>query len=109
MLAHTLVRYGIGGRTVEELNDGMTVDEFLRWAAFSSLEPFGDGRADWHFAQLMAQQFNLNRGKKGSKSAKSFLLHFQQQDREMSIEQMEMALMARFAALGGSFPVNGNQ
>ena len=105
MLAHKLVRYGIGGRTVQELSDTMTVNEFLRWAAFSSLEPFGDDRNDWHFARLMEQQFNMNRGKgKASKPAKAFLLKFQQHSREMTLEEMEMALMMQYAAMGGRFP-----
>lgn len=105
MLAHKLVRYGIGGRTVQELSDTMTVNEFLRWAAFSSLEPFGDERNDWHFARLMEQQFNMNRGKgKASKPAKAFLLQFRQHSREMTLEEMEMALMMQYAAMGGRFP-----
>lgn len=104
MLAHRLVRYGIGGRTVQELSDVMTVDEFLRWAAFSALEPFGDERTDWHFARLMEQQFNMNRGKgKSSKPAKVFLLQFRQHSREMTIEEMEMALMMQYVNMGGQF------
>jgi len=105
MLAHRLVRYGIGGRTVQELSDVMTVDEFLRWAAFSSLEPFSDDRNDWHFARLMEQQYNINRGKgKASKPAKAFLLQFRQTSREMSMQEMEMALMMQFTKMGGRFP-----
>jgi hypothetical protein len=105
MLAHKLVRYGIGGRTVQELSDGMTVSEFLRWAAFSSLEPFGDEREDWHFARLLEQAYNMHRGKsKSRKPAKSFLLEFKKSGREMTIQEMEMALMTRFAAMGGRFP-----
>ena len=48
---------------MEELVNTMTVDEFLRWMAFSSLEPFGDDRADWRSAMIMAQQANMNRKK----------------------------------------------
>lgn len=107
MLAHKLVRYGIGGRTVQELSDTMTVNEFLRWAAFSSLEPFGDDRNDWHFARLLEQQFNMNRGKgKASKPPKAFLLQFRQHSREMTLEEMEMALMMQYAAMGGRFTEN---
>lgn len=90
---------------MQELSDTMTVDEFLRWAAFSSLEPFGDERNDWHFARLLEQTYNMNRGKgKASKPAKTFLLQFRQQSREMTIEEMEMALMMQYAAMGGRFP-----
>ena len=101
MFAHKLVRYGIGGRTVEELIDVMTVEEFLRWMAFFSLEPFGDDRADWHNAMLLAQNYNMNR-KKGKRvmTPDRFLLKFKSVDRQsQSMEQMEMALAARFRHL----------
>ncbi|MCA9974239.1 MAG: DUF4035 domain-containing protein [Anaerolineales bacterium] len=87
----------------------MTVNEFLRWAAFSSLEPFGDERNDWHFARLLEQTYNIHRGKdKSSKTAKEFLLTFQQKSREMTMQEMEMALMMRFAAMGGRFPTKAH-
>ena len=90
---------------MQELSDVMTVSEFLRWAAFSSLEPFSDDRNDWHFARLMEQQYNINRGKgKASKPAKAFLLQFRQTSREMSMQEMEMALMMQFTKMGGRFP-----
>lgn len=90
---------------MQELSDTMTVDEFLRWAAFSSLEPFGDTRNDWHFARLLEQNYNMHRGKgKASKPPKAFLLEFRRHSREMSIEEMEMTLMMQYAAMGGQFP-----
>jgi hypothetical protein len=47
----------------------------------------------------------MNRGKsKASKPAKAFLLEFRQTGKEMSLQEMEMALMMRFAAMGGRFP-----
>jgi hypothetical protein len=107
MLAHKLVRYGIGGRTVQELSDTMDVDEFLRWAAFSSLEPLGDERADWREAAAMAQQHNIHRGKASAKSAESFLLRFRARDKEMDLREMELALMSQYTALGGEFPADG--
>ena len=92
---------------MQELSDTMTVNEFLRWAAFSSLEPFGDERNDWHFARLMEQNYNINRGKgKASKPAKAFLLRFRHHSREMTLEEMEMALMMQYAAMGGKFAKN---
>ena len=83
----------------------MTLDEFIGWMAFSSLEPFGDERADWHNAMILAQQANMNR-KKGKQAYKPdmFLLKFKsgdQQGQGQSIQQMEMALRAQYFALGG--------
>jgi len=41
LLAHRLVQAGIGGHTVAELNETMTVGEFLRWQAYEDMYPFG--------------------------------------------------------------------
>lgn len=83
----------------------MTVDEFLRWMAFSSLEPFGDDRADWHNAMILAQQANMNR-KKGKSPSRphKFLLKFRREQPGQSMQQMEMALMAQYSAMGGRRP-----
>ena len=99
------MRYGIGGRTVEELNERMTLDEFIGWMAFSALEPFGDDRADWHNAMTLAQQANINR-KKGRRaySPDKFLLKFRNERPGQNIQQMEMALKAQYYAMGGKRP-----
>ena len=100
------MRYGIGGRTVDELIDVMTVDEFLRWMAFFSLEPFGDDRADWHNAMILAQQYNMNR-KKGKRplSPDRFRLQFRHVTKPaQSLEHMEMALRARYSKMQGKRP-----
>ena len=107
MFAHKLVRYGIGGRTVEELIDVMTVEEFLRWMAFFSLEPFGDDRADWHNAMILAQNYNMNRGKgKRVLTPDKFLVQFRshKQKQAQSMEQMERALRAQYTAMTGRAP-----
>jgi hypothetical protein len=101
MFAHKLVRYGIGGRTVAELDECMSTDEFLRWMAFFSLEPFGDDRADWHNAMILAQTYNMNR-KKGKRpmTPDKFRLQFKHVTTPAQpIEQMELALRARFTAM----------
>jgi len=98
-----LVRYGIGGRTVEELFEVMSADELFYWMAFSSLEPFGDERADWRNAMALAQQANMNR-KKGKSAYKidKFLLKFQSgRANGQSMSQMENALKAQYFAMGG--------
>ena len=51
LFAHRLVANGIGGRTVAELNENMTVAEFARWEAFDQFFPVGYD--DLHFARLM--------------------------------------------------------
>lgn len=63
MLAFRLVAHGIGGRTVAELADAMDVEEFLTWAAYAQVEPFGEERQDWRNAMLLAMQANMNRPK----------------------------------------------
>ena len=97
------MRYGIGGRTVEELFDTMSGNEFFYWLAFSALEPFGDDRADWRNAMILSQQANMNR-KKGKPAYKpdKFLLRFQS-DRSpvQTPEQMKMAMRAHYYAMGG--------
>ena len=80
----------------------MTLDEFIGWMAFSVLEPFGDDRADWHNAMMLAQQANMNR-KKGKAAYKvdKFLLSFRSESPTQSMYQMESALMAQYRAMGG--------
>jgi len=51
LLAHRLVQAGIGGRTVAELNQTMTVGEFQRWQAYDVMYPFG--RDDVNFGRLL--------------------------------------------------------
>lgn len=98
------MRYGIGGRTVEELFDAISDNEFFYWMAFSALEPFGDDRADWHNAMTLSQQANMNR-KKGKAAYKpdKFLLRFQTANTRpvQNTEQMKEALRAQFYAWGG--------
>lgn len=103
MLAYKLVANGIGGRTVEELNETMTVDEFLTWAAYMTIEPFGDDRADWRNAMSLAMQANMNR-KKGSSAipVHKFLLRFDNQIKpKRTMKDLEAALYARFLSMGG--------
>jgi hypothetical protein len=45
------VAAGIGGKTVDELNEAMTVSEFQRWEAYYSMFPFGND--DLNFGRLL--------------------------------------------------------
>lgn len=112
MLAYRLVAHGIGGRTVRELNEGpdatqgegMDVDEFMTWAAFVQLEPFAEQRADVLAAMLMAQQYNMNRGRgKSAKKPLDFMPQWFKPPRpEMTIDQLRQAMKMQFIAMGGS-------
>lgn len=107
MLAYRLVYHGIGGRTVEELIEVMTYDEYITWAAFFSLEPRGDERADWHTAMVMAQQANMNRGKNTPRLPPSrFLARWEYKPkRKRTPEEMRDAAFRHFGLpLKGSPP-----
>lgn len=82
----------------------MTVDEFLRWMAYFSLEPFGEKRQDYRFAMLMSLHANMWRKKgKPRLSVKRFLPRFLQK-KEKSMKELEFALQAQFSAMGGVLP-----
>lgn len=88
----------------------MTEDEFLTWAAFFSLEPRGDERADWHIALWLAQQANMNRPKGAARiAANRFLPHWEYRPRRrMTPEEMRDEARSAFGlglkADGGGEP-----
>lgn len=93
---------------MEELNegpnsDGMTYDEFLTWAAYVSIHPFPEERADVHVGMLMAQTYNMNRGKgKPTKKVSDFVPEWNRGSRpEMTVDQMAVAMRAQYLAMGG--------
>jgi hypothetical protein len=111
MLAYRLVAHGIGGRTVRELNDGpeatkgegMDSDEFLTWAAFVQLEPLPEQRMDALTAMMMAQQYNMNRGKKAPKKPTAFLARWYKAPKQpMTLEQMGKVMRMQVIRMGGS-------
>ena len=64
------------GRTVEELDATLTVEELRRWIAYSSIEPWGEDRADWRNAQVCYYSATAF-GVKGKKpKITDFLLRF---------------------------------
>jgi hypothetical protein len=103
LAAYRLVAQGIGGRTVGELAKRMDYEEFMTWIAYSLMEPFGDSRADWRAALMMAQTANMNRPKGRSPyKASDFLLQFEEREtREQTMDEMKLALYARYLAWGG--------
>lgn len=82
----------------------MDVEEFLTWAAFFALEPALETRVDAQTAMLMAQVYNMNRGKgKPARKAADFLPQWGQRGTraEMTLEQMERAMRRQYLAMGG--------
>ncbi len=47
--------------TVDELGVRMSAHELVSWQVFARVEPFGEERADWRTATLLAFHANLNR------------------------------------------------
>lgn len=72
LLAHRLVLAGVGGRTVAELNETMTVSEFLRWAVYAEMYPFG--LDDLNFGRLLHMLASIYSPKGKSPKLKEFVL-----------------------------------
>lgn len=88
---------------MDELNAVMDTDEFLTWAAYSSLEPFLEDRADVHTGMVMALQYNMNRSKgKPAKKPGDFIPEWHKAARlEMTTEQLGAVMRAQYLAMGG--------
>jgi hypothetical protein len=64
------------GRTVEELDASLSLDELYMWVAYSNGSPWGEDRADWRNAQTNWLMTSLwGDGKKKHKIT-DFLLQF---------------------------------
>lgn len=74
MLAHRLVEAGIGGQTVEELSDTMSVSEFLRWQAYDELRTIGNSNLDLLFGSLKWLLASIYSPKGRTPKLKDFLL-----------------------------------
>lgn len=110
LLAYRLVAHGIGGRTVRELRDGphandagMDYDEFLTWAAYTSMFPFPEDRADLHAGMLMAQQYNMHRGKNSpARKASDFIPRYYTPEPSAADDRQARAAMeAWYLHMGG--------
>ena len=84
------------GRTVSELETSMSSSEFREWMAYYSMEPFGQWRDNWHFAQLTALMFNVNSGKGNSLTVDDFMYR----DAEAAQDKKDMETLARLNSLG---------
>ncbi len=47
-----------------DIKRDLTAKEFLKWRAYEELEPFGELRADYRAASIVAMIANVNRGSK---------------------------------------------
>jgi len=56
--------YGHPARMMRDL----TADEIIDWIAYYSIEPFGEIKMDFRFANLMALEANINRDPKKHRS-----------------------------------------
>lgn len=82
---------GIGGRTVAELNETMTVNEFLRWQAYDRLHPFG--RDDLNFGRLLHLLASVY-APKGNKPRLADFMIGRLPESEPTIEELETKLNA---------------
>ena len=53
----------LGGRTVNELKEVLTAEEFMNWRAYFDLHPFGFMRDNIHSASIASIMANAHRGK----------------------------------------------
>ena len=84
------------GIPVRELQGRMDAREFGCWAAFQTIEPFGDARGDMQAAIIASTIANVNRGKSQSAfSIDDFLPRFL--TRRQSPEDM-LAMMKQHAS-----------
>tara|TARA_R110000803_G_scaffold43701_3_gene93020 strand:+ start:8564 stop:8896 length:333 start_codon:yes stop_codon:yes gene_type:complete len=65
------------GRTVAELQATMGIREFIEWAAYYKLNPFGPVRGDYQAALIASTVANANRSsKQRAPKLEDFLLKF---------------------------------
>lgn len=75
------------GRTVAELDDTLTAEEWLDWLAYSAVEPFGPPRGDLQAGIVASVVVNALRGKKGKTvSPTDFLLQFRPGEGEIDLD-----------------------
>jgi hypothetical protein len=81
----------------------MDFDEFLTWAAFVSMHPFPEERADVHVGMLLAQTYNMNRGKgKPAKKPIFFIPEWFKTPRpRQTATEMKHVMQMHILAMGG--------
>jgi len=80
-----LVACGIGGQTVQQISDCMTVDEFYTWQAYFEMYPTGN--EDLQFALLRRTLYAVNASKQSQiPPLKKFMLA---QEKPATAEEIE--------------------
>ena len=78
------------GYTVSELLSRLDSRELSEWVAYSTLEPFGDARADLRAASIVQSNILPHVGKgKRAPSLKDCMLHFERPEPETANQMMD--------------------
>jgi hypothetical protein len=86
---------GLLGRTVEELLDTMSGEEFMGWCAFYHLEPWGYEAANWRMAVVAATTANYsNRKLKKPLKPSDFLPSDKPRRRQLSDAELRARLQS---------------
>lgn len=102
MFAHRLVEAGVGGRTVDQLNENMTVSEFLRWKAYDQMFPMGF--TDLQFGKLRHLLASIYSQKGHEPKLNDYLLG-ELPEKEVTPEELE-AKFNQIATAGGLYDEN---
>lgn len=88
------------GRTVDELLDSITAEEFDAWRLYYNHEPFGFEREDYHAALVAMTVANMaGKSLKGSASITEFMHNHGNVDEEELSEEQQFAIFNHL--LGG--------
>ena len=79
----------------------LTAKEFQRWMWYEQVEPFGELRADYRAAQIVAMIHNTRVEQKDQKSTNEFLLKFDVKKRKRTPQEEERDLKLFIGALAG--------
>jgi hypothetical protein len=81
----------------------MSSREFAEWTAFFQLQPYGEWRADYRMACLMALIANVNRDPKSSRAyePQEFMPQFDAAENASDQDLVAMKVDAYFSALAG--------
>ena len=81
----------LGGRTVDELRAVMSSDEFVRWCAFYTLEPWGYEAATWRMAVLATTTANFSGNTKDPLELADFIPGAERRKRRKSSAELQRA------------------
>lgn len=82
----------------------MHAKTFLQWMWYEQVEPFGELRADWRAASIIAMVHNVTRKVEHQKRPKDFLLKFEEEKpvRKRTAEEEARDLKILIYALAGA-------